>query len=184
MRELNVAIVAIGMVVVAGLVVVTVAPNAQQSAIGNFKNIELIDKKVDKIQEEINAIYGLIEGGNSTKFTIMDTEMRIFHYISGHDFRHPIDHCPECGLLEQLSIRKKEVNDEIVALSEYVVNHPDDPYNVEKNKKINELTIEANYVTRYILGSSDRAKELGKLMYKRIAEENREAVLGTPEPIK
>ena len=148
-----------------------------------FKELDKIGDKIDKKNEEIDAIYGLIESGNNTKFTIMDTQFRIYHYIGGHDIRdHFVQGCPECGLIEQLSIRKKEINDEIVQLSEYVANHLDDPHNAEKNQKINELTIESTHVVKYIMGSQDRAKELGKIMYKRIKDAN-EVQLGTPVPV-
>ena len=154
-------------------------------------DLQKLYDKIAKTHEEIDAIYELISAGNSTKFAIMDTERRIFHYIAGHDIRKHFENgCPECGLIEQLSVRKKELYDEITALNDYVVEHPDDPNNAEKNKKINELTIEENYVTRYIMGSQDRAKELGKLMYAKIRDAEKaeqpkvNPVLGDPVPVE
>lgn len=123
-----------------------------------------------KFQEDIDAIYELIAANNNTQHVILDNQGRLMHYIAGHDFEHFVNGCPECGLLEQLSIRKQELYDEITELTEFVMKHPDDASAADKTKLLNELQIESSFVTRYIASSQDRAKQLGKIMMKRLSE--------------
>lgn len=49
--------------------------------------------------EHLRSIYGLIEQQNASNYVIMDTEVRIFHYVRPH--KHPVYFCPECIKLKE-----------------------------------------------------------------------------------
>lgn len=109
--------------------------------------------------KEIENIYKLIEANNATQGSILGTQGRLLHYLAGHQSFHK--GCPECGLIEQLEIRRKEIDDRSADLSAFIDANPNDPSVADKKKEINDLAIEANEATRRIFHSQQRAKEIG-----------------------
>ena len=163
------------LVVVMMMIVGAVAFDANCNERLTRDRMNKVETNIEKIQTDIAKIDQAIDNANHTTYTMMDTEFRIMHYIEGHDFNHPVMSCPECGMVKELEKRKLEVSEEIVKLSEFIANNPNDPTVAEKTILVNELEIESNFVTRYIASSTNRAKQLGKIMYKRIYDANAKA---------
>ena len=47
------------------------------------------------IEDHLNSIYTLMKSGNARLYTIMDTQIRIFHYAKPH--KEPVWACTECA---------------------------------------------------------------------------------------
>lgn len=123
--------------------------------------VNAVDKK---LEEKLEDVYEAVALNNVTQNNILDNHGRLLHYIAGHNSGKFILYCPECGLLEQLAIRKHKIDDRIVELSEFIQKNPEDSTVPEKTKEIQELTQEANLATQKIFVADERAKELSKLM--------------------
>ena len=123
--------------------------------------------KFEKLQEEIDSIYSLIEGSNQTLMTVMGTQYRMYHYIAGHDFRQPVTGCDECGLIKELDYRRKVIDNELATLSRQVAEAESWTDTEPLVDRINALTIEADIVAQHIHNSSERAKSVGDFMKHR-----------------
>lgn len=130
------------------------------------------EKSLSEIHEDIEEIYKLISANNSTQGNILDHHGRLLHYVAGHDFRHFVQGCPECGLLDELNRRKSELSDTIHDLAEWLENNKQDPKFEDMKAKLIGLSEELNLVSKHIYNADDRAKKIGELMMKRIQEEN------------
>lgn len=130
------------------------------------------EKLLSEVHDDIEEIYKLISLNNMTQGNILDHHGRLLHYVAGHDFRHFVQGCPECGLLDELNLRKSKLSDEIHDLAEWLENNKQDPKFEEKKAKLIGLSEELNLVTGHIYNADDRAKKIGELMMKRIQEEN------------
>lgn len=126
-----------------------------------FKEQE--ERIVKAVQTEVDGVYEAVALNNVTQGNILDHHGRMLHYIAGHNSNKFVKFCPECGLLEQLAIRKKKIDDRIFELSEKIAKNPEASNESEK-KELNELTLEANLATQKIFSADERAKDLSKLM--------------------
>lgn len=129
-------------------------------------------KSISEIQSDIEEIYKLISANNTTQGNILDHHGRLLHYVAGHDFRHFVQGCPECGLLDQLNQRKFELSEQVHDMAEWLENNKQDPKFEETKAKLIGLNEELNLITGHIYNSNDRAKKIGEMMMKRIQEEN------------
>ena len=116
------------------------------------------------LRKDLDAIYELIAMNNNTQFMILDTEHRIMHYIAGHD--HFVQGCPECGLIEQITVYRDKLNEETIKLNDFIVANPNDATVPDKVKRINEISGELDYATQKVLRSKDRSKVLMKHLMK------------------
>lgn len=116
-------------------------------------------QKQEKVNADVQEIFKLISANNSTQGVILGHQGRLLHYLAGHDSFHKF--CPECGLIEQLELRRKEIDDRSAELSAFIEANPNDPSIADKKKEITDLAIEANEATRRIFHSQQRAKEIG-----------------------
>ena len=124
---------------------------------------------IASVNENIIEIYKQNAGMFHSLSQVHLDYMRLGHYISGHDFRHPTDFCPECGLLEALSLTEHQLNERVIALSETNLGLTDtgkgnsDEYkqNVEE---INRLMIEQTLVKKHLYSADERAKEVNMIM--------------------
>lgn len=121
------------------------------------------ERIVKAIHDEVEGVYEAVALNNVTQSNILDHHGRMLHYIAGHNSNKFVKFCPECGLLEQLAIRRKKIDDRIVELSEKIAKNPEASNESEK-KELNELTLEANLAAQKIFSADERAKELSKLM--------------------
>lgn len=119
--------------------------------------------------EQLISIYKLVESINNRMYMQTNNYMTLTHYISGHDFRHPTNHCPECGLLQALNKREKELDDTINSL---VIKNQE----LEDNDKrgsldwsqntdaLTKLTAERVLVKQHLYNMDERAKAVNKIM--------------------
>lgn len=124
---------------------------------------------IDEIQEHQIEIYKMFEAVNRQINQIHGDYQRVGHYISGHDFRHPTDFCPECGMLFELNKRKNEIDQRIINLSEEQEELKqsglqDSKEFKDKTEEINRLTIERGLVDKHLYSSDQRAIEVNKVM--------------------
>jgi len=118
--------------------------------VGLFYEIRQTQKKVDGFDE-------LIALNNNTQYAIMGEQVRISHYLLGHDHAHPVKACNECGLLQQLTIRQIELDDETVRLSELLIYDPDNQANKER---LEEVVLETSLIARHLYSADERAKRI------------------------
>lgn len=123
--------------------------------------LEAIEKSFDEIDEAIAL-------NNVTQENILDYHGRLLHYLSGHSSNDFVRGCPECGLLEQLTIRKRKIDDRVRELSEFISENPDDPTVEAKKAEIAELDAELVVATQKIFSADEQAKKLSKLVKVRI----------------
>lgn len=75
-------------------------------------NLTIIQKDSQDFQKECSL---MLEQGNTTKWVIMDTCMRIFHYVKPH--KGSVLTCPECGELYEKhrkeELKQKQLNKEV-----------------------------------------------------------------------
>lgn len=126
---------------------------------------------IDEIQEHQIEIYNLMARQNEQIHQIHGDYQRVCHYISGHDFRHPTDFCPECGLLFDLNKRKDEVNTRVINLAEEQEELTQSGLKDSKEFKdnieeINRLTIEHGLLNKHLYSADQRAIEVNKVMRK------------------
>lgn len=121
-------------------------------------------KDIAEIKEEIESIYEVVALNNETQGNILSHHGRLLHYISGHQSNNFVKFCPECGLLEQLAIRRLNIDKRVVEISEFLIKNPDDPTAADKKKELEELNNEDKLATQKIYSADERAKELSKLI--------------------
>lgn len=130
-----------------------------------------LDCETMKLRTDVEAIYGLINSGNGTSYSIMDYQQRCYHYIAGHDFRHPVLGCPECGLIGQLEKRKNVLYSETVRISESLTASGEDNGPIRDRdehdrlvERLSAIQAELNEVEQHVHTSDARAIEVGKQM--------------------
>lgn len=129
-------------------------------------NAEIERKNRDSsIDEHLTSIYDLLNRNSRTIIKCRDDYASLTHYISGHEYRHPINHCPECGLLQQLDMMEDFLDESCQKLA--VVNDGLDKNSKEyKNNQevIDKLTLEKLQIKKHLFSMDERAKEVNKIM--------------------
>lgn len=108
-----------------------------------------INKSIKLIEEDNAAIYELIMMNNNSQYIIVDTVERMLHYMHGHNSNNPILMCPECGLLNNLSTRKMEIDEEL-----------SNPL-IDKND-IYDLEVERKLIEKHLYLSDEKSMQIRK----------------------
>ena len=119
------------------------------------------ERIVKAVKTECDGVYEAVALNNVTQGNILDHHVRMLHYIAGHNSNKFVIFCPECGLLEQLGIRRKKIDNRIVELSDKIAKKT--ATESDKNE-LQELALEVSLVTQKIFSADERAKELSKLV--------------------
>ena len=114
----------------------------------------------EDLSQELDEIYRSIAATNASISNLIRIQTQMSHYMMGHDFRHPIQFCPECGLLGDLAIRHSELEKQIEDLAALVATKPDD----ELKEKLEKLSLERSILTKHLYSADQRAKEVAELM--------------------
>lgn len=122
-----------------------------------------------EMNEHIIEIYNRLVDVNRNTSQVHSDYMRVNHYISGHDFRHPTDYCPECGLLKELEKREVELDTRIMVLADELEELKqsglqDSPEFKVKAEEINRCTIEEMSLNKHLHSADQRAIEVNKVM--------------------
>lgn len=116
-------------------------------------------------KKDIDGIYEAITLNNKTQSVMLTHHGRLLHYISGHQPHNEfVKGCPECGLIEQLEIRRTRIYDRTIELAEFIVNNPNDSTIADKQKELEELNEEDKLATQKLFSADKRAKELSNLI--------------------
>ncbi|MEI8269927.1 MAG: hypothetical protein WCG45_01025, partial [bacterium] len=100
-------------------------------------------KDIEVLREENNAYMLLLEKNNYTLSHIIDEQVRISHYISGHQLQKKYHlGCIECKILGSMFKRKIEIDKEIGEIEIFIDKNPNDPTVKEKIAKIKSLADE------------------------------------------
>lgn len=124
-----------------------------------------------EMQEHQIEIYKLIARQNEQIGQVHTDYLRVGHYISGHDFHHPTDFCPQCGLLQVLDKRGDELNTLVINLSEEnaemaVSGLKDSPKYKENVETMNKAIVEQEKIKSHLFSEDGRAVEVNKIMRK------------------
>lgn len=120
---------------------------------------------IQQINEHFVSLYDLTNRNSKTIIKCRDDYASLTHYISGHDYRHPIEYCPECGLLQQLDIMEDFLDESCQKLA--VINDGLDKNSKEyKNNQevIDKFTVEKLQIKKHLFSMDERAKEVNKIM--------------------
>lgn len=124
-----------------------------------------VSSKFNEIDEHLVSLYDLNNRNSHTLIKVRDDYAGLTHYISGHDYRHPINSCPECGLLQQLYMMEVALEEQTEKLAE--ANSELDPSSKEyKNNQevIDKLLLEKMQIKKHLFSMDERAKEVNKIM--------------------
>ncbi|RTK97737.1 MAG: hypothetical protein EKK64_00550 [Neisseriaceae bacterium] len=122
-------------------------------------------KDIEILREENNAYMVLLEKNNYTLSHILDEQVRISHYISGHRIQKKYHlGCIECKILGSMFKRKIEIDKEIGEIELFIDKNPNDPKVKEKIAKVKSLSDEYNMLEQRLYYSDIQSQKIKEEM--------------------
>lgn len=120
---------------------------------------------IQQINEHFVSLYDLTSRNAKTIIKCRDDYAALTHYISGHDYKHPINHCPECGLLQQLDMMQDILEQKCEELAVLNTTLSSESKEYKNNQEvIDKLTLEKMNIKKHLFSMDERANVVNKIM--------------------
>lgn len=142
---------------------------------------ELVKTLDAELSPEVIELSQRVSDTTKTLGVIMQQNMRIHHYVGGHDSKHPLEFCPECALISCLDKRMVVLDNEITALSDKNQNlEKNSPEYQENAKQQVALQSERLMIQTYLFNIPEMESKISKLVRASEVDENGNVKFSVP----